>query len=239
MGRNSVIQAPELILTIDGPAGSGKSTTARLLAQKLDYLYLDTGAMYRAITLKVLRNNLHEQDSTAVVNLVTATDIELQQRKSALIVLLDGEDVSALLRSPEIDHEISWVCQISEVRERMVALQRGLGRNGGIVAEGRDMGTVVFPEADLKFYLTASLETRGLRRWQEMQAKNVNIPLAEVIAELQRRDKIDMERPLSPLQKAEDAIEVNTTNMTISQQTEFILHKVQEYLRWLVMNDSD
>ncbi len=239
MSRTSVILTPELIITIDGPAGSGKSTTARLLAQKLDYLYLDTGAMYRAITLKVLRNKVDEQQHEAVIKLVAATDIELQQRKNAIAVFLDGEEISALIRSPEIDHEISWVCQIPEVRERMIALQRELGRNGGIVAEGRDMGTVVFPEADLKFFLTADLEIRGQRRWQEMQAKNIEISLMEVIAELQRRDQIDMERPLSPLQKAEDAIEINTTNMTIVQQTNFMLQKAQQYMRWLALNDSD
>jgi len=217
-----------LIIAIDGPAGSGKSTTAKLLAQKLNYLYLDTGAMYRAITLKALRQKIDEHDDSSLTELAENTDITLINRDGVLHVLLDGEDVTDKIRTPEIDRAISYVSMVPAVRRRMVELQRQLGKQGGVVAEGRDIGTVVFPQADLKIFLVASVEERGKRRWKELQARGVEVPLEQVIEEIQRRDKLDSSRKLSPLKKAPDAIEVDTTKLTIPQQVEVILQKVRE-----------
>jgi len=217
-----------LIIAIDGPAGSGKSTTAKLLAQKLNYLYLDTGAMYRAITLKALRQKIDEHDDHSLTELAENTDITLINRDGVLHVLLDGEDVTDKIRTPEIDRAISYVSMVPAVRRRMVELQRQLGKQGGVVAEGRDIGTVVFPQADLKIFLVASVEERGKRRWKELQARGVEVPLEQVIEEIQRRDKLDSSRKLSPLKKAPDAIEVDTTKLTIPQQVEVILQKVRE-----------
>ncbi len=221
---------PDLIITIDGPAGSGKSTTAKALAQKLNYLYLDTGAMYRAITLKVIRRGITESQSDEVENLLLETGVSLQRENSSLLVLLDGEDVSDQIRSPEVDIEIGWVCQIPAVRDRLVALQQKIGENGGLVAEGRDMGTVVFPDAECKFFLVAGIKERGRRRWLEMSNRGIKISQDQITADLSRRDKIDAQRKLSPLQKAPDSIEIDTSNLTIQQQTEIILEEIRDYI---------
>lgn len=231
MKKKRSIFPAKIIVAIDGPAGSGKSSTAKRVAEKLDYLYLDTGAMYRAITLKVIRREIESSHPETVVNLLAETQVVLRKNDHTLTIYLDGEDVSELIRSPRVDKEISWVCQIPEVRDRMVALQREIGREGGIVAEGRDMGTVVFPDAECKFYMVASVEERGRRRWLQMKEKGINISPEEIIADIRRRDKIDSERELSPLRKAEDAVEIDTSNMTLEQQTEFIVRTVREYLQ--------
>ncbi|HDL17570.1 MAG TPA: (d)CMP kinase [Bacteroidetes bacterium] len=230
MGKNRPTEPAKIIVTIDGPAGSGKSSTAQRVSEKLNYLYLDTGAMYRAITLKVIRGGIPSSQPEAVVRLLAETKITLRENDHSLIIYLDGEDVSELIRSPRVDVEIGWVCQLPEVRDRMVALQREIGREGGIVAEGRDMGTVVFPDAECKFYMVAGVEERGRRRWLQMQKRGIDISLEEIIADIRRRDKIDSERELSPLRRADDAVEIDTGNMTLEQQTEFIVQTVQEYL---------
>ena len=217
-----------LIITIDGPAGSGKSTTAKAVAQKLNYLYLDTGAMYRAITLKVIRKEIKKNHDAEVENLLIKTDVSLRQKINSLLVLLDGEDVSGQIRTPDVDNEIGWVCQIPAVRDRLVALQREIGENGGIVAEGRDMGTIVFPDAECKFFLVAGIEARGHRRWLQMRDGGINISQEEIRTELLRRDKIDSERKLSPLQKAPDSIEIDTSRLTVEQQTELILQEIRD-----------
>ena len=217
----------KLIIAVDGPAGSGKSTTAKQLAQRLNYLYLDTGAMYRAFTLKVLRKKIDSNDSDTLAKLAAQTEIKLIPNASGIRVYLDGEDVTDLIRTPEIDRAISKVSRVKAVRDRMVTLQRKIGESGGIVAEGRDIGTVVFPNADVKIFLVASPEERARRRKEELQAKGMNILLEEVLQDIKRRDEIDSTREISPLKKAGDAIEVDTTDLSIDEQVDRIYRIIQ------------
>ncbi len=217
----------KLIIAVDGPAGSGKSTTAKQLAQRLNYLYLDTGAMYRAFTLKVLRKKIDSDDSDTLAKLAAQTEIKLIPNASGIRVYLDGEDVTDLIRTPEIDRAISKVSRVKAVRDRMVTLQRKIGESGGIVAEGRDIGTVVFPNADVKIFLVASPEERARRRKEELQAKGMNILLEEVLQDIKRRDEIDSTREISPLKKAGDAIEVDTTDLSIDEQVDRIYRIIQ------------
>jgi CMP/dCMP kinase len=230
MDKKARTKNSKLVMTIDGPAGSGKSTTAKHVAQSLDYLYLDTGAMYRAVTLKVLRNGIKEKDKLQVDDLILQTDVSLKVVDGSMSILLDGVDVSELIRTPDVDFEISWVCQVPSVRDQMVELQRKLGKDGSVVAEGRDMGTVVFPDADLKFYMVAGLEERSQRRWLQMQKSGIKISVDEIKAEIIRRDKIDSQRELSPLHKASDSIEIDTGRLTILQQSKIILDFVDKYI---------
>ncbi len=210
------------VVVIDGPAGSGKSTTAIALARRLGYIYLDTGAMYRAITLKIMRYN----ESVALIDnklekLLDNTVLELCQSHDGLKVLLDGEDVTKQIRSTEVDAKVSEVSAIPAVREFMHKQQRAFGENHDIVAEGRDLGTYVFPDADVKIYMVADLETRAERRRLQL-----NLALSEKASlqeNLKMRDEIDSGRTHSPLKKAPDAIVIDTTNMTFEQQVDEIL----------------
>lgn len=230
-GKEKGEETRRLIIAIDGPAGSGKSTTAKLLAERLGYHYLDTGAMYRAVTLKVIREGISRGEKDRVAELVDRTRIELRYVGGKMRVFLDGEDVTELIRSPEVDREISWVSQIPQVRRRMVQLQREMARGGGVIAEGRDMGTVVFPDADLKIYLTATAEERGKRRWLELRKRGIQLTLEEVVDEIKRRDRMDISRKISPLRKAKDAVLLNTTDLSVRDQVEAIARLVRRIVR--------
>lgn len=213
----------KLIIAIDGPAGAGKSTVGKLVAHRLGYDYLDTGAMYRAVTLKALRLNVPLDDETALTELAHSCNIQLQSLPSCETrVFLDGEDVSEHIRTPEVSRAVSIVSAVSGVRRALQAKQRAMGRSGGIVAEGRDIQTVVFPDADLKIFLTATVEERARRRWVELRTKGYDVHLDEVLSDTMRRDEIDSLRYDSPLAKAPDAIEIDTTNMSIEEVVECI-----------------
>lgn len=218
----------KLVIAIDGPAASGKSTTARLVAARLGYLHIDTGAMYRAFTLKLLRSGLDGFYSRKIAQLAEATRIELQPENGSLKVLLDGEDVTEKIRSPEVTAAVSSVSTVREVRLAMVKEQRRLGKAGGVVLEGRDIGTVVFPDADLKIFMVASIEARALRRQREMEAQGIVADLETLIKEIRERDEKDSSREESPLRKADDAIELDTSTMTIDEQVEFVVQKAKE-----------
>lgn len=220
----------KLVIAIDGPAASGKSTTAKLVAESLSYLHVDSGAMYRAVTLKVLRNGIELRDVARIAKLVEATHVELLSVNGFLKVVLDGEDVTNGIRFPEITKSVSAVSSIKEVRAAMVREQRKMGLQGGIVMDGRDIGTVVFPNADLKFFMIAGIDERARRRVEELNAKGLAANLELLKKEIVERDFHDSTRDESPLRKADDAIELDTSSLAINEQVEFIVSKVQQTL---------
>jgi cytidylate kinase len=208
-----------IIIAIDGPAASGKSTAAKRLANALGYLYLDTGAMYRAITYSVLKKNIFD-DLEKIFDLVRNIELELKFEDGVTRVFVDGEEVTDFIRTPEVSGKVSEISRIPEVRKEMVKLQRRIAEQGNLVAEGRDITTVVFPNADVKIFMTASLDERARRRYKEHQERGEDVTFEEVKANLEKRDKIDSTRPVSPLRKAEDAVELDTTNMTVEEELE-------------------
>ena len=211
-----------LIIAIDGPAASGKSTTAQLLAQKLGYVYIDTGAMYRACALKAKKMGIDINDEESIRELLDDIDIRIENHNSKNRIFLDGEEVSEDIRADDISALASAISAIPAVRYKMVELQRKMGEKGGVILDGRDIGTFVFPTAEVKFFLTASPEVRAKRRWLELKQKGINKDFSEVLADLVKRDNNDSQRALAPLKKADDAIEVDTSNMTIEEQTDFL-----------------
>lgn len=218
-----------ITIAIDGPAASGKSTLAKYLADKLGFLYIDTGAMYRAITYYALKNNIAE-DEKAVVQLVKKIDIKLEYQNGMTIVYIDGNDITNKIRTPEVNAKVSDISKIRDVRTELVKLQQRFGLNNNLIVEGRDTTTVVFPEADLKIYLTAEVSERAKRRYLEFLEKGVQVKLEEVEKSIKNRDRIDSNRDVSPLKKAEDAIEVDTTNLTVQQEIERIIKRVEELI---------
>lgn len=213
----------KLIIAIDGPAGSGKSTTAKLVAQKLGFIYIDTGAMYRSITYMALKNNLLD-NTDALTAAVKKVKIRLSYENECTRVFLDEEDVTDAIRSPEINANVSYVSAIGPIREEMIKLQRSMGDHDGVVMEGRDIGTVVFPDADLKVFMVAALQTRAQRRFEELTLRGRKADLNDVKDNLESRDTIDSSREVNPLMKAEDAIEVDTTHVTIEDQVNMIVN---------------
>ena len=215
---SGILHPHHFVIAIDGPAASGKSTTARRAAQELGFLHLDTGAMYRAFTLKAIRAGIDPADPAAIGRLVGLTHIELRRSNGGLQVLLDGEDVSRAIRSGEVTGAVSQVSSLRVVREAMVREQRRAAEQADVVAEGRDIGTVVFPDADLKFFMVAGIEARARRRQTELRVAGVEIDLAELEEAIGERDRLDSSREESPLRKAPDAIEIDTSEMTIEEQ---------------------
>jgi CMP/dCMP kinase len=202
-----------LVIAIDGPVGSGKSTAARRVAELLEYTYIDTGAMYRAVALKALRAKIAMNASDKLVALAGKARIDLRPQDGAQRVLLDGEDVTAAIRTSEVSQAASKIAVIEGVRRVLVAEQRRAGASGGVVMEGRDIGSVVFPDAELKVFLTASDEVRALRRWREHQEKGDAIDPARTLEEIRERDRRDSAREHSPLVRAEGAVLVDSTAM--------------------------
>jgi cytidylate kinase len=219
----------ELIVAIDGPSGVGKSTLSKLLSLDLGYINLDTGAMYRAVALASLRQGIDAKDHEALKQLCEKIVIEFERREKEERVLLNGEDVSAQIRTPEISLLTASVAACPDVRQAMVERQRLLGAEGGVVLEGRDIGTVVFPNANIKFFLKASSQVRGQRRFLELQAKGVDVDLARTISEVQARDVADTSRTNSPLRQADDAIVIDTTDLNITQVLERMFSVIAEY----------
>ncbi len=216
-----------MIIAIDGPAGSGKSTVSKLIAQKLGFLYIDTGAIYRALTLKALEQKIDFQDVPRLIETAKNTAIDLSNNADgSLKVLLDSRDVAAEIRKPAITKYVSEVAKIKGVREIVLGLERRLGKSRDSVLDGRDIGTVVFPEAEIKFYLDAQFPVRVERRYQELRELGQGISRREVEDDLHNRDTIDSTRECAPLRKAEDALYVDTTNLNIQQVVEKVLNYI-------------
>ena len=228
----------KLIIAIDGPVGSGKSTVARRVAELLGYTHLDSGAMYRSIAWKALRDGVPLDSPAQLAALAEAARIDLVPRGGKLHVVLDGEDITDLIRTREVSHAASVVAVVPGVRHPMVAEQRRAGAHGGIVMEGRDIGTAVFPHADLKVFLDASLEVRAERRQRELQEKGEGLELEKVLADVRERDRRDREREMSPLVRAADAVVVDNTAMDGEETARVIVLCAQEKDKRSVTSDS-
>jgi cytidylate kinase len=220
-----------LIIAIDGPSGAGKSTLAKRLARELSFIYLDTGAMYRALALKVLRQGVDLADDARLARLVESTEIDLQEDNDTLEVLLDGINVAHEIRTPEVSQMASKVSALKIVRARLLALQRGIGQRGNVVAEGRDIGTVVFPNAEVKIFLEASAEERARRRCAELRAAGRPADLRETLREMEERDKRDSERDLAPLRMADNALRIDSSNATADEVAGEVLTEIRNKAR--------
>ena len=212
------------VVAIDGTAASGKSTTAREAARRLGFTYLDTGAMYRALTLKALREEADLSDRASLSELAHRTDITLNRER----IFLNGEDVTEEIRLPDVDRNVSLVSSYPEVRERLVEIQRRVGSKGRVICEGRDIGTVVFPDADLKIFIQAELSERAKRRRKELREKGVELSQELVESELSLRDTFDSRREASPLRMAKGAVLIDTTHLTIEEEVERAVREIEK-----------
>jgi len=217
-----------MIIAIDGPAGAGKSTISKIVAQRLGFIYVDTGAMYRALTLKAIEQNIPSNAKDQLIKMVGSTVIDLNNRPDgSLQVCLDGRDVSKEIREPRITKLVSDIAKIKEVRQVMLGLQRKLGQSKNSVLDGRDIGTVVFPDADKKLYIDAKFSTRVGRRYKELNELGADVTPQDIEKDLHNRDTIDSTREFAPLKKADDAFYVDTTDLTIQQ----VVDKVIAYIK--------
>lgn len=217
----------KIVVAIDGPAGAGKSTIAKLVAERLGYAYIDTGAMYRSVAWRFLQTG-QTFDETFISQLANTMVIQFRPEARVNRVFVDGQEVTDAIRSAEVTANVSRVAAIGAVRAAMVEQQRRMGDAGGVLMDGRDIGTVVFPNAQLKIFLTASVEERAQRRYKELLAKGEQVDLAQLQQDIANRDKQDSERAIAPLRQAEDALLLDTSHMNIEQVTEKILQLVEE-----------
>lgn len=217
-------------IAIDGPAAAGKSTIAKIVAEQLGYIYIDTGAMYRAITLKALNEGINLASNEEAGQLLLHTEIDLRASDSGQLVFLDQQDVTEAIRTQQVTAAVSEMSAHPLVRDRMVQLQQKLAENRGVVMDGRDIGTHVLPTAPLKIFMSASVEERARRRFDENKKRHIETPLADLQAEIAKRDKMDSEREFAPLRQADDAIFIDTTQLTIKEAADEILKLAKERL---------
>lgn len=220
----------KLIIAIDGTAASGKSTTAKKVARHFNYQYVDTGAMYRAVTLKALQTGVDLTDDSALSSLVDSLNLSLDHENENVRIMIDNVDVTDQIRSQEVTRHVSAVSEVKLIRDALVAKQRELGREGGVVMEGRDIGTVVFPHADVKVFMDADIQDRAQRRWVETGKRNGSVDSKTMERTIHDRDAWDSSRQYSPLRKASDAQLIDTTNLTIDQQVNIVIRKVEKVI---------
>lgn len=221
----------KISVAIDGPAGAGKSSVAKLVANRLHYLYIDTGAMYRAFTWAMLDRHIDIHDDRAVADLVDTIHIRLEPGPERCMVYVDGQDVTAAIRQPAVSSHVSPVATLAVVRKKLVQLQREMAAAGGVILDGRDIGTVVLPTAELKIYLTASVESRARRRWLEQKEKGGTETLEAIAASIASRDDIDSHRAISPLKQAEDAVLVDNSSLDLDQTAAVIISMIEEKMK--------
>jgi cytidylate kinase len=217
-----------LVIAIDGPSGAGKSTAARLLANRLGYIYIDTGAMYRAVGWKAKQEGIDATKEGLLADLCARSLVTIKKDNNDPRFYVDGIDVTGEIRTPEMGMMASLVSKSPAVRARLLVLQRELGGNGGVVMDGRDIGTVVFPDADVKFFLDASAEERGKRRYLELKAKGMDVDCAQITREIQERDQQDSGRDIAPLKKADDALLIDSTSLSIDEMLDRMLSVIQK-----------
>ena len=218
----------KISIAIDGPAGAGKSTIAKAAAKKLGYLYIDTGAMYRAIGVAVTGSGYDPKCADDVIKVLDGIRMDIIAKEDGQHILLGGEDVNGKIRTPEASMAASAVATIPQVRYKLVEIQRGLAKQGGIIMDGRDIGTYVLPDAEVKIFLTASVETRAKRRYKELIEKGENCTLAEVVSDIEARDKQDSEREFAPLKMAEDSVLLDTSDKTLEQSVQALINIIRE-----------
>ncbi len=211
-------------IAIDGPSGAGKSTIAKRVASELAIDYIDTGAMYRAVGLKMLRNNIPMEENETLLDMLKDTDVDFSEGK----VYLDGEDVSGLIRTQEVSKAASDCSAFASVRRKLVELQQAMGKRKSVIMDGRDIGTVVLKDAEYKYYLTASAEERAMRRYKELKEKGSEDTYEKVLADVNQRDWNDMHREVDPLRQAEDAVLIDSTNMTIDEVVDFVISDIKK-----------
>lgn len=228
VGVTGGIMEKKLSIAIDGPAAAGKSTVAKIVAEQFSYVYVDTGAMYRALTFKAIQNNIDVNEEQPLYSLLLNSEIVLKPSETGQLVFLDGENITEQIRSSEVTNSVSAVAKHSLVRQKMVEIQQELGKNGGIVMDGRDIGTHVLPLAEVKVFLIASVDERAKRRHAENVSKGFPSDLETLKKEIAARDKFDSEREVAPLKKADDAIEIDTTSLNIQQVADQIITLIKE-----------
>lgn len=221
----------KLTVAIDGPAGAGKSTVAQIVAQRLHYTYIDTGAMYRALTWKVLQKNLRLNNRSEIIKIAENINLRLDYSEGKTRVFVDEQDITTDVRTPVVTGMVAEIAQIPEVRNSMILLQREMAKSGGVVVDGRDICTHVLPDAEVKIFLTASIEERAKRRWLELKNKGMDVALETIRTDIVCRDKKDCEREIAPLIKAPDAVLIDSTEMSIEEAVQQILFICQERKR--------
>lgn len=215
------------VVAIDGPAGTGKGTVTKLVAEKLNFITIDTGAMYRAVALEAVRKNIEPNDDEGIKKMMNNIDIQLKKVDNTQKVYLNSEDVTKDIRTPNIDQNVSKYSAISYVREKITPIQRKMGENANVIMEGRDIGTVVFPDADVKIFLDASDEEIANRRYKQNLERGINSTYEQVLEDIKKRNEYDSKRDVAPLKKAEDAVYIDTTNLTIDE----VVNKVLEIIK--------
>ena len=215
------------VVAIDGPAGTGKGTVTKIVSEKLNLIYIDTGAMYRAVTVKALNNSIQPEEIDKIEEILRDISIIIKRKDDKQQILLDGEDVTEKIRTPEVDNLVSRYAAIKQVREKMTALQREMKREGNIIMEGRDIGTVVFPDADVKIYLDATIEERAKRRYKQNIEKGINCNYEEVLQSLNERHILETTRKIAPLKQAEDAVYLDSTNLSIEEVVKKIIEIIK------------